>query len=166
MACQQCFSSNDPESCQVNGCEAHTLMVHKAMPSPLPDESDYFVPIYRAMAALAPKYDPEYRAMSDQLGDTVQERDVTLACVASLENRVKELQSYTHGLAGAVDRLLGEVANRLHPNEVKALLAAKDARIAELDTMLAQYTVGATDTRAPEPNPFREFPEDRRRIGA
>jgi hypothetical protein len=44
-------------------------------------------------------------------------------------------------------------------------LEAKDARIAELDTLLAQRPAPVPDTPKPAHDPFREFSRDRRMIG-
>ncbi len=47
----------------------------------------------------------------------------------------------------------------------ESVLAARDARIAELDTLLAQRPAPVPDTTKPATNPFRDFTGDRRRIG-
>jgi hypothetical protein len=49
--------------------------------------------------------------------------------------------------------------------DLRDQLAAKDARIAELDTMLAQRPALDPVTPATALDPFRDFPTDRRRIG-
>lgn len=59
----------------------------------------------------------------------------------------------SHGMAVEHDRLT-------------AMLAQRDAMIADLKARLAAFTVGNTVERAEsKPNPFREFPVDRRRVG-
>lgn len=52
--------------------------------------------------------------------------------------------------------------SRIH---LRAQLAAKDARIAELDSMLATRQVRAPDTQKPTPDVFRDFSGDRCRFG-
>lgn len=95
--------------------------------------------VYRAMAALAP-----VELVSPGELAALKERDAALAMrnetMAALEVMREER-----------DRAINEAAHRFTLFEVKALLAARPAPV--------------PDTPKPKRNPFREFSDDRRRVG-
>lgn len=147
-----------PENLQREAAEARDWQKQALAPDMWKREHD--ICVQQRDAALA-----AYDACGKTIGKVMAERDAARMCVTSLENRVKELESYSHGLAAEHDRLTLETASRFSTAEVNALLAARDARIAELDTMLAQRPAPVPVTPAPGHDPFREHETDRRRIG-
>lgn len=105
--------------------------------------------VIRFIAGVSAKRDEYYRKLAAERG----RREACQMVIASLKSRVKELESYSHGMAVEHDRLT-------------AILGQRDARIAELDSRLAAFTAANIVERVEsKPNPFREYPQDRRRVG-
>lgn len=121
------------------------------------DNDVYFSVLYRAMKVRDPSQSitvvtddvlAQRNAAWDRITVLERERDVAL-------EELSVARTFRGYLCERQARALGDAVNTI---------AAKDARIAELDTMLAQRP--AIQTIQPvRPSPFREFPSDPRRLG-
>jgi hypothetical protein len=113
------------------------------------------------------------RATSLAAGDRILELESGLRCAENArynaEGRVKELETRLGVARGTIgiltednERLITEIALFFQS------LAMKDARIGELKSILASTPVAFEDPDEkpkPKSSPFREFPNDRRRMG-
>lgn len=111
--------------------------------------------IYRAMAAHAP-----VELVSPGELAALRERDEALAALT-------KVRAWNTALEADTAALRHELAHRYTLLEVGELLAARDARIAELDTMLAARPAPVTDTPKSDPiaNAIQARDTDRRRMG-
>jgi hypothetical protein len=123
--------------------------------------------IYRAMAAHAPKYDPEYRALSDQLGDTCRERDAALAERDELRAMLILCgEQECSGVEGYPEKLRALIDGLIDVRGVKDVALALVRKLQGVHDLLASFTAAnVPEPEPPKPNPFREFPGDRRRVG-
>jgi hypothetical protein len=117
--------------------------------------------LYRAMDAHRPvelisKAEDALRRENARLYDALKartdERDTWGSIATTYGNRIGELESYSHAMAVAYD-------------EHKAQLAARDARIRELDDLLAQRPAPVPDTPKPAHDFTRVEGGDRRMLG-
>jgi hypothetical protein len=117
---------------------------------------------------LALALDDRDRHYLRHIAELTLERDTTWMCFQSQVAATDQMRAERDALAVEGHRLFVEVSNRYTLAEVAALLAAKDARIAELKSELATRPAAFVDPldEPMKPNPFREHPSDRRRIGA
>lgn len=133
-------------------------------------DGDQYAAIYRAMAALAP-----VPLVSDGELAAVRERVALVGMLVLCgEEECRDAAGLPQKLRALIDGLITVRQERdgaLKRNEAMLIsfavmsdqLAARDARIAELDTLLARSP--ATDVPKPASNPFREFRGDPKRIG-
>lgn len=156
------------------------------------EDLDYFAAIFRAMRALEPARDGDFQAMLkayreqyalavERAGEIAELRKecVRLADGPPTQHPPEYVAQVLMDREGRTDpfafarltevircaRLDGRKSAR---DETRAIIAAKDARIAELKSELAAFTIAnaapVVETETPH-NPFRDFPTDPRRMG-
>lgn len=147
------------------------------------EDAEYFAELFRAMATArgAIQLSNDQTTWFNNVVKMLPEKDRQ---IAELRDRNSYLWERSRELDGENTRLARENADSkravdieqrtyvLACDQLHATIAAKDARIAELDTELALLRAEAPkpDPKAepkpvPVPNPFRDFPTDPRRMG-
>lgn len=128
---------------------------------------------YRYLRGIFEHVAPQCTPLPDLIGICTQvdnalagariDADAGRMVVASLENRIKESESYTAAMARTYDENSAiRATNERLRDEITALAAEKN----HLHDQLAKFT--AANVAEPEPvkpNPFRDFPNDSRRMG-